>query len=51
MTFEGDESPDTETIAYTNMTMLCPNKECDQYAGEDLTNPRIIIDVVKNRVN
>jgi len=51
MTFENDTTPDLPTIAYTNLPMICINKECDQYGGEDVSNPRIVIEVIKNRVN
>jgi hypothetical protein len=51
MTFENDDTPDELTIAYTNLPLICINKECDQYGGEDVSKPRIIVDTVKNRVN
>jgi hypothetical protein len=51
MTFENDDTPDKPTIAYTNMPMLCVNKDCENYAGEDLTNPRYLTDLVRNQVN
>jgi hypothetical protein len=51
MTFENDDTPELETIAYTNLPMICINKECDNYGGEDISNPRYVIDIVKNRVN
>ncbi|WHY76074.1 hypothetical protein QNH20_18350 [Neobacillus sp. WH10] len=51
MTFENDDTPDKETIAYTNIPMICPNKACDDYGGEDTSKPRIVVETVKNRVN
>jgi hypothetical protein len=51
MTFENDDTPDKPTIAYTNMPMLCVNKNCENYAGENLTNPRYLTDLVRNQVN
>lgn len=51
MTFENDDTPDKETIAYNNLPVICPNKACEDYGGENLTSPRIIVDVVKNRMN
>lgn len=51
LTFEHDDTPDVETIAYSEMKLVCVNPECEDYAGEDVSNPRIVIDVVKNRVN
>jgi hypothetical protein len=51
MTFENDDTPELETIAYTNLEMLCLNKECDKYAGENLTQPRTVVETITNRVN
>ncbi|NHC17146.1 hypothetical protein G6554_02465 [Bacillus sp. MM2020_4] len=51
MTFENDDTPEAETIAYNNLPMICLNKSCDDYGGEDVTNPRIVVEVVKNRMN
>ncbi|MEH7355080.1 hypothetical protein V7150_16100 [Neobacillus drentensis] len=51
MTFENDDTPDKETIAYTNIPLICPNKECDDYGGGNLFEPRIVVEVTKNRVN
>lgn len=51
MTFEHDDTPDEETIAYTNLPMICVNNDCDQFGGEDISHPRIVVETVKNRVN
>lgn len=51
MTFENDDTPELETIAYTNIPMICPNADCDDYGGENLSEPRIVVELVKNRVN
>jgi hypothetical protein len=51
MTFENDDTPDAETIAYTNLPLICLNKDCDDYGGENVSSPRIIIETIKNRVN
>lgn len=32
--FEGDESPDTETKAFNELTYKCRNKQCSQYEKE-----------------
>jgi hypothetical protein len=48
---ENDDTPNLETIVYVNIKMVCPNTACEDYAGNDLTNPRIVVDTVKNRVN
>jgi hypothetical protein len=51
MTFENDDTPELETKAYTNLPLICLNKDCDDYGGEDVNNPRIIVDIVRNQVN
>jgi hypothetical protein len=51
MTFENDDTPELPTIAYTNLPMICINKDCDNYGGEELTKPKIIVETVKNKVN
>jgi hypothetical protein len=51
MTFENDDTPEEPTIAYTNLPMICNNKDCDDYGGEDLSNPRIVVETIKNQVN
>lgn len=51
MTFENDDTPDQPTLAYTNLPLICVNPDCDQFAGEDVSNPRIIIEIVRNQVN
>jgi hypothetical protein len=51
MTFENDTTPDLPTIAYTNLPMICLNKQCAIYGGEDVSNPKYVVEIVKNRVN
>lgn len=51
MTFENDDTPDLETVAYTNLKMVCANKDCENFAGDDLANPKTVVDVIQNRVN
>jgi hypothetical protein len=51
MTFENDTTPDLPTIAYTNIPLFCLNKECENFAGEHLDQPKYLVDVVKNKVN
>jgi hypothetical protein len=51
MTFENDDTPEKPTIAYVNLPLLCVNKECENFAGENLTNPRYLTDLVRNQVN
>jgi hypothetical protein len=51
MTFENDDTAELETKAFTNLPMICNNKDCDDYGGEDLSNPRIVVETIKNKVN
>jgi hypothetical protein len=51
MTFENDTTPDLPTIAYTNLPMICLNHACAIYGGEDVSNPKYVVEIVKNRVN
>jgi hypothetical protein len=51
MTFENDDTPDLPTIAYTNIPLFCLNKECENFVGEHLDQPKYLVDVVKNKVN
>jgi hypothetical protein len=50
-TFENDTTPDLPTKGYINLEMLCLNADCSEYAGEDIDNPKAIVDTVKNGVN
>ena len=51
LVFENDDTPELETIAYNLMKLVCVNPECEDYCGTDVSNLRIVIEVVKNRVN
>jgi hypothetical protein len=51
MDFENDTTPDAPTIAYVNIPMFCFNKECENYVGDNLDQPKYLVDVVRNRVN
>jgi hypothetical protein len=51
MEFENDTTPDLPTIAYTVQPMYCMNKNCDYYAGENLKEPKFLVDLFRNRVN
>jgi hypothetical protein len=48
LTFENDDTPDLPTKAFTNLDMVCANPHCDYFAGEDLTNPGSIVEILKN---
>lgn len=50
-TFEGDESPDEQTLAFINMPMLCLNEKCENYAGDDLSAPKYVVENIKTQVN
>lgn len=55
--FEGDKSADTETIAYQVINKVCCNndtgngKPCDNYCGNDLSNPKIVVDTERIKLN
>ncbi|MDF2854218.1 MAG: hypothetical protein K0Q87_69 [Neobacillus sp.] len=51
MTFENDDTPDKPTVAYTNLPMICLNKECEDYGGENVFKPRVVVETVRNKVN
>lgn len=34
--FEGDDSPDTETKAFYELTFTCENRQCPDYKKEDV---------------
>jgi hypothetical protein len=60
LVFEGDNSPDTETKAFSQLTMVCTNatidpktkqRACSNYCGPDLSNPWKVVEIVKNPVN
>jgi hypothetical protein len=50
-TFENDTTPDLPTKAFVNLEMLCMNVDCNNYAGEDIEKPNVIVDIIKNGVN
>lgn len=40
--------PVIDNKAYVRQDMVCINKSCTNYAGEDLNNPAKIVQVVEN---
>jgi hypothetical protein len=46
-----DNMPDIPTEAYTCLDMVCICTTCSNYAGEDLSNPLTIAEVVKHNQN
>lgn len=50
-TFDGNNTDESPIIAFINMPMLCLNAECENYAGEDQSKPKYIVETVKNQVN
>lgn len=48
--FEGDNSPDTPTVAYNVLPMVCTNPDCDNYSGADLNSPRVIVETLRQRM-
>lgn len=47
---ENSVSPDVPTKLFVNIEMLCMNMECANYAGEDINNPKAIVQSVKNEL-
>jgi hypothetical protein len=47
---ENSGSPDIPTKLFVNIEMLCMNIECANYAGEDINNPKVIVQSVKNEL-
>jgi hypothetical protein len=44
------DTPDTPDI-FVNLPMICMNSTCENFVGEDLQNPKHIVESVKNQVN
>lgn len=40
-----------ETAVYHEAKLVCANSECDNYAGEDLSNPRVVVTTQRGKVN
>jgi len=51
MVFEGDNSPDTPTIAFQLLPMICSNPECSMYGGHDLSNPTKVVQTLRQKMN
>lgn len=49
--FEGDKSPDTETIAFQVLPMICSNEKCELYGGKDLSSPTQVVEKIRQRLN
>ncbi len=39
------------TDVYSELTMVCVNPKCPNYAGTDLNNPAKVAETVRNKVN
>jgi hypothetical protein len=50
MVFENDDTPDKETIAFNQLTMVCVNPNCSNFCGE-LENPKEIIEIIRQIMN
>ena len=49
--FEGDASPDTPTVAYNVLPMVCTNPDCTNYSGADLNSPKVIVETLRQKMN
>lgn len=41
--FEGDESPDTETKAFYQLTYICRNRQCKSF-GKNIGEEKVYLD-------
>ncbi|WP_206460417.1 hypothetical protein [Anaerovorax sp. IOR16] len=41
---------DSEDV-YCELTMVCPNPNCENYAGPDRNNPKTVVKTIRNKVN
>ena len=39
------------TDVYSELDMVCVNPKCSNFCGSDLSNPKVIVEVVRNKVN
>jgi uncharacterized protein with PIN domain len=39
------------TEVFSELTMVCVNPKCQNYAGIDLSNPKKIVTTIKNKAN
>ena len=46
----GDTSPDTVTEIFVELTMVCPNPKCKDYAGTNHNKPKKVAKMKRNRV-
>lgn len=44
-------SEEGSTDVYSEQTLVCVNPDCDNYSGTDLSNPKIIVQTLRNKVN
>lgn len=47
----GDTSPNTPTEIFAELTMVCPNIKCPNYAGADHNKPKKVVKMKRNKVN
>ncbi len=55
-----DDNPETPTELYSVLSMVCVNPKCGNFCGykdaekktitQDLNNPRIVVDKIRNRI-
>ncbi|MHC1722742.1 MAG: hypothetical protein AB9836_06005 [Aminipila sp.] len=45
------ESDVGTTDIYSVLTLVCPNPKCDNYAGPDRNNPKVIVKTPRIKVN
>lgn len=47
---KNDNTRFKKTEIYNEIPVICINKDCVLYGGEDLDNPTKLVDTVKNRI-
>lgn len=48
--FEDDDNPITPTKAFNVLEMICTNLKCE-YGSEDLSNPKVILETLRQPMN
>lgn len=47
---ENSDNPDVPTKLFMNIEHICLNVDCSNYAGEDIQNPKVIVESLKNEL-
>jgi hypothetical protein len=47
---ENDDTPELPTKVFNNLPMLCIKPSCKNYCGSDTSNPKVIVETIKNEL-